>query len=824
LNGNFSLVFAEKIPGVFMKKQLINSVFSTGSNMAIRILLTTLLLCYFCSANAKHVRDTVHFKKNIAEKHKLVLTDSALNEIGIDSILNKIEYVHNTLNRINNATNAGFYTREIEENLPQTDSNIDIIDENLSLYTNVLDVKNLQMFDILLTSLQNQLTDWRTVLFKYNKDLEDMSNEMGAFKKDTLLKNILADSAFRSLYLNEINDLKTKWSLAKKSLSDNISRINQLQAAVTNEYFTTIDLQNKSKDLLRKVSIKSLGKEYDYLWLVNAKEQAESTREEQLAKRSYHGQRKILLYYFKRNSSNQLWMLLTGILFSLWIFRNFRKLEKGSGITSTNTTSFSYIKRVSVLATLIVLFNIAPFFDLHPPTAYVAIIELILVITLTMVLWRVWPRHLFYYWLGIGAMYIAFAFTGSILTPDLGFRITLVTLNALSLALGIFWLRAIIKNTMTLSVMTRVVSVIYLVLNAAAILCNLFGRLSLAKIFSVTAIYGLTQVIGLSVFIQIVTEAFELQTLVNKMKGGITAKFNFEKIETLLKNTLIMISIVIWLIIFSISLNMYNFLYSEIIDFLTKERKIGTTTFEIGNILLFISIIYISNLLQRGVGSLYGKSDTTWDPEVKKNGSRLAMTRLVLIVIGFLIAIAASGIPMDKITIVLGALGVGIGLGLQGIVNNLVSGVILIFEQPFRIGDFIELGDKKGRVLDIGIRSSKIVMEEGAEIIMPNANLLSGRVINWTLRNDNVRIDIPVSITTAYTFDEIEKLIIGQLQKSKNVIANVQPEILLLSMNDKTMNINIMVWINDVHRLQPIKSELLNDLYKSFAGMDIKIA
>jgi small-conductance mechanosensitive channel len=307
------------------------------------------------------------------------------------------------------------------------------------------------------------------------------------------------------------------------------------------------------------------------------------------------------------------------------------------------------------------------------------------------------------------------------------------------------------------------------------------------------------------------------------MKGGVTAKLNFAKMEGLLNKALMIVSVCIWLIVFTISLNMYNLLFFKLRMFLTTQRTVGSTSFQVGNILLFIAIIYISNLLQQGVGSLYGKADHSWDPEVKKNGSRLAMTRLVLIVIGFLIAIAASGIPMDKITIVLGALGVGIGLGLQGIVNNLVSGVILIFEQPFRIGDFIEVGDKKGRVLDIGIRSSKIVMEEGAEIIMPNADLLSGRVINWTMRNENMRIELPLSVEKGHSFDEIEKAIIEELEKSEHVVKNMPPEILLTSQSEKAMNINVLIWINDVHKLGAIKSQLLNSLYTSLAQKEIKI-
>ena len=104
----------------------------------------------------------------------------------------------------------------------------------------------------------------------------------------------------------------------------------------------------------------------------------------------------------------------------------------------------------------------------------------------------------------------------------------------------------------------------------------------------------------------------------------------------------------------------------------------------------------------------------------KGERSKLLVTRLVLLIGGFLIAVAASGLPVDKITVILGALGVGIGLGLQNIVSNFVSGIILIFDKTIRIGDVVELSDKKGRVKEIGVRASTLLSDEGAEIIIPN--------------------------------------------------------------------------------------------------------
>ncbi len=775
------------------------------------------------SAYGQHVHDTTSFSKALAEKQDLVFSDSLLNTIGIDSLLNKIEYVHTTINKINNTTTYGFDTKDIDANFPEIDSSIDIIDANLSLYNRVLDVKNLQMFNVLLADMQDQLSEWRNSLFQYNKDLVSMNAQMNSFKNDAILTRLMADTAFENLYAAELTDLKNDWMLAQKATGGSLAKMNELQAQLSSEYFETIDLKTKVRGLLRKMGTKAMGQEYSYLWRVKNDSLNQVKQLRDLSKKSYEGQRRILAYYFQRNWDDQLWLFLSGLLFFIWVFRSFKILEKYSEQgTATGFTS-TFIKKFSILATLIVMFTIAPFFDIHPPTAYVDIMEFFLVIALTLLLWRRWPKELFYCWLIIGLLYIVFSFTGTFLTPRLGFRLMLLAINMASIFFGLYWVREIKKFTLPFSSMIKVVSYIYIVLNFAAVLCNLFGRLSLAKVFSITAIYGLTQMVGLTVFIQIILEAFELQTKVNKLRGGITARLNFDRIERLLRRALILLSVCIWAIVFTISLNLYNRLFRTLMIFLNKPRNIGNTSFEIGNILLFIVIIYISNLLQQGIGSLYGKSESTWDPEVRKNGSRLAMTRLVLIIMGFLLAVAASGLPIDKITIVLGALGVGIGLGLQSIVNNLVSGVILIFEQPFRIGDYIELGDKKGRVLDIGIRSSKLLMEEGAEVIMPNGDLLSGRVINWTLRNDDVRVELPINVGPGQSFAELQQLITEVLKHSDSVLKNAPPEILLTAITDKAMSLRILVWINNVHQVQLIKSELLNKIYQQLIQHQIQL-
>jgi hypothetical protein len=235
-------------------------------------------------ATARHFKDTVHFRKaNVAQKD-LVMSDSALNALGIDSLLDKVESVHNTLSNIINTTGLGFNTRDIEDHYADADSNIDLIEANLKLYNNILDVKNLQMFSVILGELKDQISEWRNLLFSYDHQLLAMSSQCTAIRNDSLLKEIMLDSVFTTEYTLEIQDIRDKQKLAKVLIAENQSRLKQLQVNVSNQYFECVDLEHKCKDLLRKTGLHALDKEYDYLWQMKAvSERAEDRMQDMVA-------------------------------------------------------------------------------------------------------------------------------------------------------------------------------------------------------------------------------------------------------------------------------------------------------------------------------------------------------------------------------------------------------------------------------------------------------------------------------------------------------------------------------------------------------------
>jgi len=190
---------------------------------------------------------------------------------------------------------------------------------------------------------------------------------------------------------------------------------------------------------------------------------------------------------------------------------------------------------------------------------------------------------------------------------------------------------------------------------------------------------------------------------------------------------------------------------------------------------------------------------------------------------GFFIAVVASGLPVDKVTVVLGALGVGIGLGLQNIVYNLVSGLVLIFEKPMEIGDYVEVGDKKGRVQNIGIRSSTLRTAEGSEVIVPNGDFLSTHMVNWTRGNDNRRAELSIGIEPASELDSAKESIVEELKTSTFVIHERPVEILLSNLTEKSVTLVVYVWINSIYKEEEFKSELIAKIHARLAAKGIRI-
>jgi potassium efflux system protein len=160
---------------------------------------------------------------------------------------------------------------------------------------------------------------------------------------------------------------------------------------------------------------------------------------------------------------------------------------------------------------------------------------------------------------------------------------------------------------------------------------------------------------------------------------------------------------------------------------------------------------------------------------------------------------------------------------LQNIVNNLVSGLILAFEKPVQIGDVIEVDSRSGTIREIGIRSSRIATADGAEVIIPNGDLISHHVINWTLSNNNRRIELIVGVAYGSDIDKVKTLLKDLLCNRDDIMTDPSPAVFLHNLNESSVDFRMFFWAADISTWLELKSRVLGDIYKTFAKEGIEI-
>ncbi len=210
-----------------------------------------------------------------------------------------------------------------------------------------------------------------------------------------------------------------------------------------------------------------------------------------------------------------------------------------------------------------------------------------------------------------------------------------------------------------------------------------------------------------------------------------------------------------------------------------------------------------------------------------ERGARVSIGRLAhygLVFVGFVLALLVLGFDFTKLTILLSALGIGIGFGLQAVVNNFISGFILLFERPVRVGDYIEFGGNWSEIKKIGLRSTNVQTFDHADVIIPNADLITNQVTNWTLTNRLVRIHIPVGVVYGSDVSLVMETLMKCAAANPKVAETPAPHVLFMRIGDSSLDFELRVWALDADEMLFAKSELHQEIDRSFREAKIKIA
>ena len=190
---------------------------------------------------------------------------------------------------------------------------------------------------------------------------------------------------------------------------------------------------------------------------------------------------------------------------------------------------------------------------------------------------------------------------------------------------------------------------------------------------------------------------------------------------------------------------------------------------------------------------------------------------------GGLIAISWAGLDLSNLALIAGALSVGIGFGLQNVVNNFVSGIILLVERPIRVGDWVVVGENEGYVRKIKVRSTEIETFAHASVIVPNSDLISGTVMNWTHSNARGRIIVPVGVAYGSDTALVRDLLEDCAKAHPDVLPLPEPVILFRGFGDSSLDFEIRVFLKDIGYCLKVTSDLCFAIDEAFRKNNIEI-
>lgn len=325
--------------------------------------------------------------------------------------------------------------------------------------------------------------------------------------------------------------------------------------------------------------------------------------------------------------------------------------------------------------------------------------------------------------------------------------------------------------------------------------------------------------------------------LITLIRGGLELIVKspvFQKVSFLNQNTaiilrrmMLLVQVLIWSFVFSnilVDWGLFNIPSEAIQGFLALGFTVGEKKITVGLVITAVVILYGSFIVSWAVQTIF--MEEVLRRQQVDLGIRMSMARLVhyvLILVGFMIALSALGFDLKNITILGGALGIGIGFGLQTVVSNFVCGLILLFERPLKVGDVIELGTQRGRVKKLGLRATVVETFDQAEVVVPNTDLISNQVTNWTLANRQMRLTIPVGVAYGSDIALVMQTLSEIAEENASVLKKPAPQILFSALGASSLDFDFRVWLSDYGDRRRVQSELLLEIDRRFRELEIEI-
>jgi len=742
-----------------------------------------------------------------------------------DTIATKQEETIEMIKTLNleaqNYLENGLDTTGLAEEVNQIEHWYEITSEGVFTNADAMQTqRNLETSYKIMRELLIRITARKSSMDEYYKNLVDFRNRIDSLYKDDILYLISSDSSVLMRYVERLTVVSQEIKPIDSSLKKTLISVAELQPPINM-------LANKLSSSIEQIGIfqKSLSytrfnRETNNLW--------ESVKYVRPPNEIFNfSKRKAALsfVFYVRNETGKIILLLILVIVGTAFLLNLKRKMQNQNLLDKNNREQLVLKH-PFLSALFVILNIFQFIFIDPPFVFSVLIWIISGVSLSFILKNMVARSWMIAWVTLFILFLFACFDGLILQvsrPERWFMVGLSIAGILSgTAIMLRGPRDELKDKLFIYFIGLAV-----IMQIASIFANAYGRYNLSKTCLAAGFFSVLLAILFFWTLRFIGQALPLANRIYSRPDRKLSNTGFELLGSRAPAVFYVLFFVGWFILFSRNIYASKFISEPVKDFIIQKRTIGDGefSFTIGDVLECFLILYISGLVSRMVSFLASSQPGEQSSAGRKGGigNWSLIIRISIMSIGLLAAFAAVGIPMDKLTIILSALSVGVGFGLQNLVNNLVSGLIISFEKPVAVGDIIEVGGLTGTIKSIGFRSCIMTTPEGANMVIPNGELLDQHLVNWTHDNASRSVDVAVSVAHGTNLEQAIKILKGLLGEDERILPDPAPSVDITQFNSRSIDMQLSFWVKNMADLSDIKSDVILAIDLAFKEHSIKI-
>lgn len=680
--------------------------------------------------------------------------------------------------------------------------------------------RNLTITANILEELLGRVDLRKAQVDKYERELMNFRYTIDSLTADTSLLNFSADSAVLVQYLQKLVVAIHTINPTDSALTQAITQVRALQTRInTQRYRLSTDLE-QIDEYQKKLSKQIFQREFSNIWGNAGYSRPFAEILDISIKKGG-----LVLWFYVENNLFKIILLFILIIAATFFLRSLKQILIREKLLREDFAG-QLVLRYPFLSAVMLVFNLFQFIFIDPPFIFNTILWTCSAICLTVIFRNFITKYWMYVWLTMLMLFVLACVNNLILQASRAERWAMLVLAGTGFLSGAYILlkgkRAQLREKLILYFIGLAV-----LLELISIIANISGRYNLSKTLLITGYFNV--IIGILFLwtVRLINEGLSLASSVYTRQEKKLFYINFERVGDKSPTLLYVLLVLGWFVLMGRNVYAFKLVTDPLRNFFFAERTIGSYSFTISNLLIFFLIVSLAIIVSKIV-SFFASDKNTFNTNASAErkpglGSWILLIRVTIIMLGLLFGLAASGFPMDRITIIIGALGLGVGLGLQTLVNNLVSGLIIAFEKPVNVGDAVEISGQAGTMKSIGFRSSVITIGTGADVVIPNGDLLNTHLLNWTLGGGRRRMDIQVGVSYGTNLEKVKEVILALLNDDEKILKYPAPVILFQEFNNSAIDVKIMFWVRDFRDGLSVRSDVIMGIDQAFKRNDIVI-